>query len=399
MIRTLDSSDVKEAGITPKQDGSGKGQARSRWVGWVQLVLVVAGLVVAVVLARAPDRVERVPLVARSGGSVQQDGAVRPVVNVIQLSPISGSLVFELTGTVAPQRVVGLRSEVTGRLDWVSPKLTSGGTFAADELIVRVDPAKFELRVDHATAAVQAAEARVEVAGKSGEAPRRVAEAELVKAQVALQLAELDLLRTGISLPFASIVIASGAEVGDLVGSVESADAVGSEDTVGFDDVIALLYRVGALEVRVPIDPPDLLKLDPVIGRSARVYGRTGSWDTEVAGIPSIVTAETHLTGLFLRFREGAPVESLPKPGTFVEVRIEGPVHENVFVLPDSVLREGGSVWIVKSGRLVNFMPKIIGRAGGGELVEAFDTGEGVVIGALANATEGLAVELTNIAP
>ena len=102
---------------------------------------------------------------------------------------------------------------------------------------------------------------------------------------------------------------------------------------------------------------------------------------------------------LFLHFGEGVPSESLPRPGTFVEVRVEGPVHENVFVLPDSVLREGGSVWIVKSGRLVKFVPNSIGRAVGGELVEAFDTGDGVVIGAVAGATEGLAVELTSSAP
>lgn len=388
-----------------KGDHDRNRQAKSRWMGLAQLALVLAVVVVAVVLARAPERVERVAPVA---GSVQQGGALRPVVNVIQLSPTAESLVFELTGSVSPQRTVRLRSEVTGRLEWVSPKLASGGTFAAGEPIVRVDPAVFELRVDYAAAAVRTAEARVEVARESGEAARRVAEAELAEARVALQLAELDLQRTEISLPFAATVLASGAEVGDLVGSGETAgsgraaglaNAVGSGDTVEFDDTIAVLYRSGALEVQVPIDPPDLKRLEPVIGRSARVSARTGIWDTDVAGISSVVLSKTHLTGLFLHFREDAPAETLPKPGTFVEVRIEGPVHENVFVLPDSALRGEGSVWIVKSGRLVRFEPRSIGRALGGELVEAFDTGEGVVIGALAGAAEGLAVELTNIAP
>ena len=335
------------------------------------------------------------------GGSVQQEGAARPVVNVIQLSPTAESLVFELTGRVGTQRAVRLRSQVTGRLVWVSPKLTSGGMFAADEPIVRVDPAEFELKVDRARAVVRTAETHVELARESGEVARRVAEAELAEAQVALQLAELDLQRTEISLPFASTVLVSRAEVGDLVGS---GDTVGSESAAGSgeggtDDTIAVLYRAGALDVSVPIDPPDLEKLEPVMGRSARVSARTGTWDTEVAGIAPVVARNTHLTALFLHFREGAPPESLPKPGTFVEVRIEGPVHENVFVLPDSVLRGEGSVWIVKSGRLVKFEPKSIGRALDGELVEAFDTGEGVVIGALAGATEGLAVELTKITP
>lgn len=349
--------------------------------------MVLALIAVALVLARAPERVERVAPVVGSDGWVQQGDATRPVVSVIQLSPTAESLVFELTGTVGSQRILKLRSQVTGRLAWVSPKLTSGGTFAADEPFVMVDPAEFELKVNHAAAAVQSAEARVAVARESSEAARRVAEAELAEAQVALQLAELDLQHTEISLPFATIVIASGAEEGELVGPA---------DVVGPDNTIASLYRVGALEVRVPIDPPDLEKLEPVIGRSARVVGRTGTWETEVVGVTSVVAPKTRLAGLFLHFREGAPPESLPRPGTFVEIRIEGPVHEKVFVLPDSALREGGSVWIVKSGRLTKYEPKSIGRALDGELVEAFDTGEGVVIGALAGATEGLAVELTN---
>lgn len=376
--------------MTQKPDDSGKGQAKSRWVGVAQLALVLALIAVALVLARAPARVERVAPVVGSDGSVQQAEATRPAVSVIQLSPTAESLVFELTGTVGSQRTLRLRSQVTGRLAWVSPKLRSGGMFAADEPFVMVDPAEFELKADHAAAAVRSAEARVEVARESSEAARRVAEAELAEAQVALQLAELELQHTEISLPFATIVIASGAEVGELVGPA---------DVVGPDSTIASLYRAGALEVRVPIDPPDLEKLEPVIGRSARVVGRTGTWDTEVVGVTSVVAPKTRLAGLFLHFREGAPPESLPRPGTFVEIRIEGPVHERVFVLPDSALREGGSVWIVKSGRLTKYEPKSIGRALGGELVEAFDTGEGVVIGALAGATEGLAVELTNSAP
>ena len=58
------------------------------------------------------------------------------------------------------------------------------------------------------------------VARESGEAARRVAEAELAEARGALQLAELELQRTVISLPFASSVIAVGAQKwGELVGS------------------------------------------------------------------------------------------------------------------------------------------------------------------------------------
>ncbi len=103
-----------------KRDRGGKEQTRSRWVGLAQVVLVLVVVVVAVVLARAPARVERVASVAVSGGSVQEADVVRPVVKVFQPSATAESLVFQLTGTVGSQRTVRLRSEVTGRLDWVS---------------------------------------------------------------------------------------------------------------------------------------------------------------------------------------------------------------------------------------------------------------------------------------
>ena len=113
--------------------------------------------------------------------------------------------------------------------------------------------------------------------------------------------------------------------------AVGSGDAGESGEGVGSDDTIALLYRVGALEVRVPIDPSDLEKLEPVIGRSARVSARTGSWVAEVAGVASVVAPRTHLAVLFLHFGEGVPSESLPRPGTFVEARIEGDLCTRTF--------------------------------------------------------------------
>jgi hypothetical protein len=99
---------------------------------------------------------------------------------------------------------------------------------------------------------------------------------------------------------------------------------------------------------------------------------------------------------VFLKFAADADPDSLPAPGTFVEVAIEGPVYEDVYVLPESVLQERESVWVVRGGLLSGFAPTTVGRTADGLVVQAFDAGEGVVVGPLPGAREGLAVALTD---
>ena len=107
---------------------------------------------------------------------------------------------------------------------------------------------------------------------------------------------------------------------------------------------------------------------------------------------------KTRLASLFLRFREGPPPETLPLPGTFVEVEIPGPTYENVFVLPESAVQEGRSVWVVGEGVLRSHVPRDLGRTSEGWVVEAFDAGEGLVVGTLPGARAGLAVVPTEAA-
>lgn len=112
----------------------------------------------------------------------------------------------------------------------------------------------------------------------------------------------------------------------------------------------------------------------------------------------SVVAPRTRLASLFLKFPEGQPADSLPLPGTFVEVVIAGPSYDNVYVLPDSVLQEEDSVWVVENGALTSFEPRTLGRTDAGWVVEEFDAGEGVVVGTLPGAREGLEVAVVDAA-
>ena len=217
------------------------------------------------------------------------------------------------------------------------------------------------------------------------------AEARLMKARADLKLAELQLERTEVSLPFASRVINADVEVGELVGP---ADLVG-----GAASRLGAVYRLGALQVDAPIEPRDLEHLEPVIGRAARVVGEMGTWQARVVRVSSVIAPRTRLASVFLRFAEDEPRDSLPAPGAFVEIDLEGPAHEDVYVLPESVLQERDSVWVVRNGLLSAFTPTTLGRTAAGWVVQAFDAGGGVVVGSLPAAREGLEVDVRVAAP
>ena len=377
---------------------SGHGSGRPSWRGYAQLAFILGAIAVALYLARAPGRIDRGALPDPSPESA------RPTVSVIRPAPTEQSLTVELTGSVTLEEKASVASEVAGRVVWVSPRFSSGGSFAADETFIRIDPTKIELQVEAAAMAVREAEARVWAQRARGEENARrfalenpgvqpsewvrrlpkiaEAEAELEKARAVLKLAEQRLQDTNISFPYDGRVMTSDVEVGELVGPV---DLVGRTS-------LGVVYRPAALQVDVPIEPRDLDYLAPVIGRSARVSGETGSWRARVARVSSVVAPGTRLATVFLKFSANVRASSLPVPGAFVEVAIDGPTYDDVYVLPEAALQERGAVWVVKGGVLRPFEPDTVGRTAEGWVVRSFDAGAGVVVGTLPGAREGLAV-------
>ena len=268
---------------------------RSRWLGFFQIVLILAVVAVALYLARAPERVERDAVSALSA----EDS--RPVVSVIHPTRTDQALTVALTGEVSLAQTARLKPEVAGRVIWVSPEFTNGGSIGANERLVRIDPTEYELRVKAAAQEVREAEARVRIARARGEENakgfareypdaeasdwvRRLphiakAEARLEKTRAELELARLQLARTDISLPYPARVIASRIEVGEYVGP----------DLAGASPFMGIVYRPEALQVEAPIEPKDLEYLNPVIGRSARVRTRGGAYDAEVVRVSSVI--------------------------------------------------------------------------------------------------------------
>ena len=241
----------------PQKSDDSKGRpGQSRWLGFVQIVLILAVVAVALYFARAPERVER------EAASTLSPEDTQPVVGVIRPERTGQSLVVELTGAVGLSERARLKAEVAGRVTWVSPKFSNGGSIEANETFVRIDPAEYELQVKVAEMAVKAAEARVRIAMTRGDEAAKAfaiahpdaevtdwmrrkpfiakAQARLMKARAELDLARLQLERTNISLPYSSRVIRSQTEVGEYVGP----------DLSGKSPLLGVVYRTPGIADR-----------------------------------------------------------------------------------------------------------------------------------------------------
>lgn len=362
---------------------------KRRWAGTTQVVVVIALVLLALLYARAPD----------NDNTAWQVGAAEspaPLVNVFH--PVAGAnmLTVAATGSVDVRNRVALTPQVTGRVVSISPSLRVGGTFKAGEQLLDIDPRDFQLAAEAADADVATAESDLKLEQAKSDAARanydllhpdkevpalvaRVpqiaqAEARLAAARARQRVAALDLERTEFSLPFDGTVTRTGAEVGQLLTRGQSFGEVFADD---------------AIEVVAPISPDNLKRLDPAVGRRARIRDSYRSFDAVVEKVSAELDSRTRFATLYLKV-SGEP----PVPGTFVDVEIEGPVFADTFLLPDAAEQANDRVWIVASGELRTVTAPTFGRTAEGWITQAFDPGDGVVLGAVPGATEGQTVQI-----
>lgn len=329
------------------------------------------------------------------------DEGVLPIVGVLTPASMARDVVVEATGTINVRNYIELVPEVSGRIVDLSRALRAGGSFAAGEVLIGIDDRDFRLALDQANAEVAGATANLLLQQTEGgvatsnyallhpgePVPALVAKepqigqarAQLLSAEARASAAQLDLSRTRMSLPFAGKVTASTAELGQMLSRGQSFGRV---------------FAVDSLEVTVPIGQEELQSLLPVEGRTAFVYVGIGampdpiSYEATVVRVAAELDERTRFSKLYLRLN-GNPNVS---PGTFIDVKVVGPTVAKSLQIPESAEQGGGAVWIVRNNKLASVSPQIRSRSANGILVDAFDYGQGIVVGVVPSAYMGMRV-------
>ncbi len=355
----------------------------TRLSGYIQLAVVALVLAVGIYFGQAPDRIAVDPATPLATNAEPPEVAVvEPVAGAHPASVI-------LTGTVGPHGIVALMPSVNGgRVEWVSPAMRIGGTFKANEVLLRIEAKDYELDVAEAKSELRAAEARLERRRREGDAARiNRAQALVDKAEVVVERAELALSRTAFSLPFDGRIGQTQVSVGQVL-----------MPNASFGNA----YAADTLEVGAGIGIEDLAYLAPVAGRAATIMTDAGVFQGEVLRVSALVAPMSRLAQVFLKFADDTPLDSLPLPGSFATVRIEGEPFENTYLLPRAAEQPGGHVWVVRNGQLEAVTPSLLRRAmtdafgNQAWLVRAFDAGDGVVVGSVFGSHSGMRVRVAS---
>ena len=376
-----------------------------------------------------------------------------PIVSVETVVVGSGPIPVFGGGTVRPRWEIDIAPEVGGKIVAVSPNLQSGGHVSAGEVLVRIDPADYENRVQQAEADVatqrvallQAQEeaqiARTEYEQFRARESRRgngaappsplvlrepqlqAARAALARAEAQLRDAELVLSRTAVTSPFDGRVRNEVADLGRLVAAGQS---------------LGQIYASDAVEVVVPLSDDDAFLIpnlwslqagdgDRSIPAAVTIeYGsRRFFWEGYVDRAETALDEQSRTIDVVIRVpdpfspgraiegsaSEGPAVKSLAVEGAaetgtgppllvgqFAQVAIEGLELLEYFILPRRALRPGNEVWAIGADGRAQIVAVEVLQETDEQLyvVGDFTDGQLVIVAGITLATNGMEVRLSD---
>ena len=391
-----------------------------RVVRWFVALLRVAVPLAVIALGAygATILLERKPEPTRT-----QVEAIATLVETIVPTPGDGTAEIIAYGTVEPNRVLTLQTQVGGLVVGLNEALQPGGIVKAGERLLTIDDRDYQLLVRqreadvaNASVALQLEEARRHVAEREWEllgdsvessdigrdlarrGPQRLEkEAMLLAATSRLDAAELNLERTVISAPFNGLVREDDVEIGQVVSpQARIASIVGTDR---FDVMVA-----------IPLDKLEWLKIDsanPQNNSIAKVILELGDGRRiERMGRVDRLLGEVERAGRLARVRllvedplglDTDPSDSV-RPlllGSYVRVEIAGPVVNDVLELSRSVIRNDQNVWVMDADSTLRFrkVTAIVGRPDTVLASVALEPGDEIITSPLPAAIPGMPLE------
>ncbi|MBX2858964.1 MAG: efflux RND transporter periplasmic adaptor subunit [Cellvibrionaceae bacterium] len=362
-------------------------------LGKLQLVLVVAFVVAALAISKVLQSSYELP-----SNTVRDERIV--TVETRQLEPQDYRIKFSTSGVVAAKANVEVIPQVGGRIKAIHPQLFQGGSFAAGEVLFRIDTREFELSVRQREADLQRAEANLALAkaevvsatqnwrSTHGDKPipplvarepqLQSARAEVASAEAALDNAKLQLERCEFKLPFPGRVLRANLSEGQVVAAGQSYGEVFSAEN---------------LEVGASLDEKQLQWLisaaSPKIELKYSLFGENQVRQGLLARGAASLDPSTRFASISFAFAE-TNLEVIP--GVFVEVQIEGKQLPNIIRLPPTAMQSDGSIWQEKDGELAAWQPEILYQTAAEIIVTGDSQAVNVVTSRLAGGFTGMKV-------
>ncbi len=328
------------------------------------------------------------------------------------------TLMVNVQGEVQPRTEINIIPQVNGLITYMSPKFIEGGAFQKGELLVRIEPAEYELRVTQARANVAQAQTAItreaseaEIArqdwielGRSGEPtpltlrqPQMAeAKARLESAKASLAETELQLARTSLYAPFTGRVTLRSVDQGQFVTSGTS---------------LGEIYATNVMDVRLPMTNEELRRAGLGLGfeanskiagipvtLSATVAGQYSEWQGRIVRTDSRFDRDTRVLFAYAEVRDpfgrGASNGMPLAPGIFVNAAVNGQKLDNVIVIPRSALRGEDKVYVANDDTLTIKTVKVLSSDRDKAILsDGISIGDAVITSPIRGVAEGMQIE------
>lgn len=335
------------------------------------VILAIGGVAIALILLSKPTPIPNDDLLAEP-----------PRVKVAVQTATREQVILSATsqGTVKAKREINLVAQVSGLIVKVDKHFFDGDFFTQDTILIEIDSRDYRAALLNAKSRLaQAQRSLAEEKGRSRQARRewqdlgnkdandlflrtpQLLEAQSAEkyAQANVEIAELNIERTKVSVPFDGRIKDTFVNVGQFV-------------TTGTQ--LAQVYDTAIAEVRLPLSDRQLALIDlpmlgtaldsnPAVTLSAVIGGKEHAWQGIITRTEASVDINTRLYYAIVEVVKPFEISSESNhsapliPGLFVNAKIEGKKLNNVIVLPNAAIVKRTNIYTLNDKNTIELQP------------------------------------------
>ena len=374
--------------------------SRKRWVVWLVVVLVVAGVGAAVWRALAKRQAQQQALAAASAPSAQTRVTVAPdeLWTVARRTLVLG---VPVSGTLQAVNSATVKARVAGELQGLV--LREGDSVRAGQEVARIEAAEMQARLRQAEQQASAARAQADISQRQFENNRAlvgqgfISRTALQTSQGSLEAAQATYQAARAGADVARKALADTVLRSPISGQVTARLAQNGE-RVGVEARILEVVDLSRMEVQALLGPADSVKVR--VGQKARLHiegdsSSAATFSATVARINPSAQAGSRSVPVYLLVDSEQSALPALRQGLFVQGQLETGNAEVLAVPLDAVRTDKPApyVQLAQQGRVVhlNVQPGARSSDGGQTLVaaEGLQAGMQVLTGRVGALPEG----------
>ena len=368
---------------------------------YIGLIIIALSIIIAGVLIKS-----------RPVAVAKENKEVIPYVKTMMILPRTVKASISSQGIVQPESELILLSELSSRVEWLSPKMEAGSSFKQGDTLIVLDKRDYELALISAESQVLNAEVNLEREQAESELAKKEwkrvgaglgsdlalrkpqmaqAKATYAAAKASLEQAKRNLSRTIFIAPFDGRVRTSRIDIGTTVFPGTS---------------IGNIYATDAYEVRLPIADQDVpysglefngQKIEENKRLDVIIIQGDNKWPAKIVRTEAEIDPVTRMMAVVAKV-DNSDKKMFTTPlavGQFVEAKISGIEILNISVLPRSSVRNE-SVWVVDNQMsMQNRSVDVLRNEDDFALIgEGFEPGDRLLTSRVSSLVNGLRVTL-----